>query len=105
MKKTMWRDLTKGVLFLLLIAVVTLMFIAAVRNIEKGTADNAAEQLENSVRRAAVTCYACEGVYPPSLEYLEDNYGLQINADRYTVKYEVFADNIMPDITVLERNR
>ena len=47
-------------------------------------------------------CYAAEGVYPPTLEYMEEHYGIQIDRQRYTVHYEVFASNIMPDITVLE---
>ena len=36
------------------------------------------------------------------IRYLEDHYGLQIDTDRYTVYYDVFASNLMPDITVLE---
>ena len=47
-------------------------------------------------------CYAAEGIYPPNLEYLEEYYGLQIDETRYTVHYSAFAENLMPDITVLE---
>ena len=52
-----------------------------------------------------MTCYASEGVYPPDLEYLKDHYGVQIDEERYTVFYERFAQNLMPDITVLEKKR
>ena len=62
------------------------------------------QQLEEALRRAAVACYAVEGVYPPTLEYLTEHYGVQIERDRYTVFYENFADNLMPEITVLDRN-
>lgn len=58
--------------------------------------------LEEAIQRAAVTCYANEGIYPPTLEYLENYYGLQVDTQRYTVYYEIFADNLMPDITVLD---
>ena len=67
---------------------------------------SAAENLrmtEDSLRRAVVSCYALEGQYPPDIAYLQDHYGLQIDMDRYRVHYEIFAENIMPDITVLER--
>ena len=57
--------------------------------------------MEDAVRRSAVACYAAEGVYPPTLTYLEERYGLQIDTARYTVFYDVFAENLMPDITVL----
>jgi hypothetical protein len=50
-----------------------------------------------------VACYAAEGVYPPDLDYLKEHYGLQINEERYTVFYEIFAENLMPAITVLEK--
>lgn len=60
-------------------------------------------QLETAIRRSAAACYAAEGIYPPDLQYLKDHYGLQIDESRYRVYYEVFAHNLMPDITVLER--
>ena len=49
-----------------------------------------------------MACYAAEGVYPPNAAYLEEHYGVQIDHTLYTVKYEVIASNLMPDITVLE---
>lgn len=49
-----------------------------------------------------MACYAAEGIYPPDLDYLKDHYGVQVDEERYTVFYSVFAENLMPDITVLE---
>lgn len=60
-------------------------------------------QLETTLRRTAVACFAAEGRYPPSLGYMREHYGIQINDELYAVDYVVFADNLMPDITVLER--
>ena len=51
---------------------------------------------------SCVACYAAEGIYPPDLDYLKDHYGVQVDEERYTVFYSVFAENLMPDITVLE---
>lgn len=58
---------------------------------------------ERAVRRAAVSCYAAEGAYPNSYTYLKEHYGVAVDEDRYTVFYEVFASNLMPEITVVER--
>lgn len=58
---------------------------------------------EESIRRAVITCYAIEGSYPPSYDYIKENYGLSIDEGKYDVFYSIFASNIMPDITVLER--
>ena len=56
---------------------------------------------EQAVRGCAVQCYAIEGRYPPSVEYLEEHYGIVIDRDRYHVFYDGWASNVMPDITVL----
>lgn len=80
---------------------VLLLFTAALSNLEEGRRDEGRRQLEEAVRRGAVACYAAEGIYPPDLAYLEERYGIQVDRDRYTVVYEVFASNLMPDITVL----
>lgn len=80
----------------------TLCFFTALSNLENGRDDQGRRQLEEALRRSAVACYAAEGIYPPDLAYMEERYGLQIDTDRYTVYYDVFASNLMPDITVLE---
>jgi len=59
-------------------------------------------QIENNVRQAVVNCYAVEGMYPVSLEYLQDNYGLHIDEEKYVVHYIALGSNIMPEITILE---
>ena len=60
-------------------------------------------QLEHAVRKTAVTCYAVEGFYPPDIAYMQEHYGLQWNSRNYMIHYEIFASNLMPDITVLTR--
>lgn len=57
---------------------------------------------EKSIRRAVITCYAQEGSYPQSIDYLKENYGLFIS-DGYIVYYDIFASNIMPDIQVVRK--
>ena len=55
------------------------------------------------MQRAAVQCYAVEGVFPENLEHLEENYGLQINHEKFIVTYDAFSSNLMPDIQVLQK--
>ena len=65
------------------------------------------EQGELSVRNAilnsAKQCCAIEGSYPSSLEHLEQSYGLRVNRGDYAITYEVFADNVMPNVVVLAK--
>jgi hypothetical protein len=70
-----------------------------------GVVQNAGESekfeiLADAIVRSAVQCYAIEGFYPPNIEYLEENYGLVVDHDKYFVFYNVFASNIMPDVNV-----
>ena len=95
-KHSLLPSLLRGLLLPVIAAAALLCFAMAVNNLDGG------RQLEESLRRGCVACYAAEGVYPPTLSYLEEHYGLQIDEERYTVHYSAFAENLMPDITVLE---
>ena len=66
--------------------------------------DEALQQAERAVHRAALQCYALEGFYPTDLSYLQEHYGVTAQTDSYTVGYLYVADNLMPDITILPRN-
>lgn len=101
-KKSGLAALLGGVLLPLAAAVVLLWFAAAVDSLDSGRSEEDLRQLEETLRRSCVACYAAEGAYPPDLDYLKEHYGLQIDEERYTVKYSAFAENLMPDITVLE---
>lgn len=61
----------------------------------------AINNLQKAVQRAIVQCYALEGQYPPAISYLEENYGLQIDKEKYLIDYNNFASNIMPQATVI----
>ena len=90
--------LWKGLLLLFVAA----LFLIGLSRLDSGQGEQGRRQLEESLRRAAVTCYATEGLYPPTISYLEDHYGIQIDRTRYAVFYELFAENLMPDITVVD---
>ena len=100
--KKRWKNLLRMALPVLAAAVVLLFFSTALDELGSGQAQEQLKQVEEAVRRSSVACYAAEGIYPQDLEYLEEHYGVQVDGDRYVVHYEIFAQNLMPDITVLE---
>lgn len=59
-------------------------------------------QIENNIHQAIINCYAIEGMYPPTLNYLIDNYGLHIDSEKYVVHYTAIGSNIMPEVTIIE---
>ena len=95
-------SLLGGLLVPVIAAAALLCFATALDSLDSGRAEEDLRQLEEALRRGCVACYAAEGVYPPSIDYLKDHYGLQVDEARYTVRYSAFAENLMPDITVLE---
>ena len=80
-----------------------LLFFVCLSRLSDGQHQAGRESLEQALRRSAVACYAAEGIYPPSVAYLEEHYGLQIDKRRFVVHYTAIAENLMPDITVLEK--
>ena len=87
----------------LLVIAALLIFLTSLSNLEQGRSAEGKRQLEDALWQASVVCYAAEGIYPPDLDYLWEHYGIQIDETRYTVVYDIFASNLMPDITVLEQ--
>lgn len=97
------RSYIRVLLLPAVVLTVVLCFWNGVSDLSQGRADEERLQLETAVRRAVVACYAAEGFYPPNLEYLQEQYGVQIDQEKYAVIYDAFGSNLMPDITVLER--
>lgn len=97
--KKILRNYLPAAIFVALTAVLLIATVSV-----SGTSEAETMKItENNIRRAVVTCYCEEGSYPPDIQYLKDNYGLRIS-DEYAVFYDVFASNIMPDITVLKKD-
>ena len=78
-------------------------FIVGVNTVDDTTSSEQAKSLETAVRRSVAQCYAVEGTYPPSLEYLEEHYGLLYDTDSFYIDYPAIGSNIMPDITILPK--
>ena len=83
-----------------MIAVIAL-FVRAVNGASEKAGSAAASSLETAIRRAAVQCYAIEGFYPPNVAYLEENYGIIIDAAKFIVEYSCDIPNNLPIIKVL----
>ena len=87
----------------LVMAVAVLLLALGVSGLEQDYRAEGKRALEEAVRQTALACYAAEGVYPPDVAYMQEHYGLQYDESRYTVRYQVYASNLMPDITVLDK--
>ncbi len=97
-KKKGWLTFVLGLCVFLAAAV---WMVRGVRQTAAASDEEGRLMAEQAVRRAAVSCYAVEGAYPESYAYLKEHYGVAVDEQTYAVFYEVFASNIMPDITVV----
>lgn len=102
-EKAPWGALLRALLLPAALVAVLVFFSTALNGIDSGRAEESRNQLEQALRRGCVACYAAEGIYPPDIDYLREHYGVQVDETKYNVFYTVFADNLMPDIIVLEQ--
>ena len=101
-RKNRWYALLAKLLLPAAALAALLCFATALDSLDSGRSRENLQQWEETLRRGCTACYAAEGAYPPDLDYLKDHYGLQIDEERYVVRYTAFAENLIPDITVLE---
>ena len=74
--------------------------VISLSNSQSASEEYKQSEIKESIRRAAALCYAAEGAYPESLDYLRDNYGIRTEFGNYTVHYSYAGGNIPPDIIV-----
>ena len=98
------RIFTSTNLSILIFVVIIGLFVAGVNMISNSSMNNERAMLENAINKDIVHCYAIEGIYPPSLKYIEDHYGLTYNHNKYLISYESIGANIMPTVMIVERN-
>lgn len=79
------------------------LFIQGIGSVNDSTLNKQQESLETALERSISQCYAVEGSYPPSLEYLEQHYGLLYDEDSFFIDYEYYGSNLLPEVTVLRR--
>lgn len=98
----------EGILRTLVPVLLTILVVAGMvwgaSKTQKQASDQAQRITEESIRRAAVQCYALEGIYPVNIEYLMDHYGIRPDTSRFIIHYQYVADNLLPDISVLHKD-
>ena len=92
----------KLIAVLLVLALVIAGFSLGISRLATGHHQQDKALLEEVLHRTAVACFASEGFYPPDVAYMQQHYGLRYDENRFTVHYDRFASNLMPDITVTD---
>lgn len=103
MKHRDHRFIRRLVLTLVVFALLLSASLLALGRLERSSQRESLATVRDSIRRALVTCYAVEGSYPDSIDYLVANYGLAFDTEQIHVYYDAFASNIMPEVEVTLR--
>ena len=93
------KDIAAAAIFVALIA----GFVLLINSLTSTSGEQETQLVYDAVKNATLTCYAVEGTYPESLDYLREHYKLAYNSERFVVEYDAVASNLMPTITVRER--
>ncbi|MBR5090154.1 MAG: hypothetical protein IK093_12070 [Ruminiclostridium sp.] len=84
---------------------VMVWFLVGLERTRVSTDDQRLRNVRQSVVNGAVLCYSVEGVYPESLDYLKENYGLEYDENRYLVHYKYVSADIRPSIMVYDNDK
>ena len=91
------------VLGVALFAALAVWMVLGVRDAARMSDEAGLRLAQEAIERAVISCYSLEGVYPATFEDLKAKSELDIDEEKYIVIYEIFASNIRPSVTVLER--
>lgn len=97
------REAAPAILGIVIFAALILWLALALGNASRASDAERLEQVRQSVENGITLCYAVEGAYPESLDYLTERYGVVLDEARYLVHYECFAANVRPTVTVLRK--
>lgn len=101
--KTGYIIRTYGLPVLTVLLILLLMLGSAVRFTRVHTEQDKI-LTEQAIKKAVVQCFADEGRYPADIDYIEKNYNLKIDYDRFYVNYDCAAANVFPNIAVFRKD-
>jgi hypothetical protein len=90
----------KAVAFVAAVIVLLILIYWVLGNLSSTQEEKQIEIAQDAIIKAAVQCYALESRYPTGLKYLEVNYGLALDTDKYVYHYRTIGSNMVPEVKV-----
>jgi hypothetical protein len=87
----------------LLCVAVLVIFVLGVYKFNELSLEQDRQLTYAALRKATVQCYADEGRFPADVDYLVENYGVNIDYDQFYVVYDCAASNVAPNIAVFRK--
>lgn len=99
MKKDLDFNLISKIILLTVIFSTVVIVFFSVGKLDSSNSSKEEENIKKIITKALVQCYALEGNYPASIEYLV-KYGIVFNNEKYLYHYEPFGESIPTVILV-----
>ena len=77
--KRILQSVNFSILFFLVIIAV---FLYGIATVSSGSAEDERRILDEAIHKDIVHCYAVEGMYPPTLDYMEEHYSEKITLEQ-----------------------
>lgn len=84
-----------------LTALFLVSFASAVSVFSESAVSEQKKNLETALRKGIMECYALEGCYPESLNYLLCSYPVYYDTDTFFIDYQIIGQNIYPAVSVI----
>jgi competence protein ComGC len=97
-KKT--TGVIKVLVYIIVIAAFVLLVYWGIGTLGQSQDEEQIKIAHDAIVKATVQCYALESQYPPGLSYLEENYGLTLDKEKYVYHYRSIGQNVMPEIQI-----
>ncbi len=79
------------------------VFLSAINYTADAATTRNEQALRNAISKDIVHCYAQNGYYPPSLDYIQKKYGLKYNTDEFFIDYQPTGSNMYPSVTIIRK--
>ena len=97
------HPLRRPSLILVLFILAFSAFTFGINKISEETEQTQKESLTQAISRGVAHCYATNGYYPESLDYLKIHYGITYDSEKFFIDYQILGENSFPDITIIEK--
>ena len=101
-KRNFVQSLFSGIIPVIFTIAIIVIVLIGLRQADEANRAEGLRVLEEALHRAVIHSYAVEGSFPESLAHITETYGIYIDSTRFVVHYDVFAQNILPYIRVME---
>ena len=94
----------KKIIFAIVLVAIIALVYWGIEHFGANHDDRQMQIAHDAIIKASVQCYALEAQFPPSLDYLVENYGITLDREKYIYHYQSIGANMVPEIVIFANN-